>query len=137
VVYGGESCAAFSDSPQKAFRESGGVPKEVRTDSLSAAYRNHENTEVFTERFKSLMAHYNFTATRIDINVVHENGVIESSNRHIMRRENKHCVHAVRSILTAVMTMKALFSGLLTVVISVSIPPSSKSSDNYSHYRYG
>jgi hypothetical protein len=83
VVYGGESFAAFSDSLQKAFRESGGVPKEVRTDSLSAAYRNHDNAEAFTERYKSLMAHYGFTATRNNTGVAHENGVIESSNRHV------------------------------------------------------
>lgn len=83
VVYGGESFAAFSDSLQKAFRESGGVPKEVRTDSLSAAYRNHDNAEAFTERYKSLMSHYGFTATRNNTGVAHENGVIESSNRHI------------------------------------------------------
>lgn len=83
VIYGGESFAAFSDGLQNAFRASGGVPKEVRTDSLSAAYRNHDNAEMFTERYASLMAHYGFTGTRNNTGVAHENGVIESSNRHI------------------------------------------------------
>ena len=83
VIYGGESFAAFSDRLQNAFRASGGVPKEVRIDSLSAAYRNHDDAGKFTERYSSLMVHYGFTDTRNNIGVAHENGVIESSNRHI------------------------------------------------------
>jgi len=83
VIYGGESFAAFSDGLQNAFRASGGVPKEVRTDSLSAAYRNYDDAGKFTERYALLMSHYGFTGTRNNTGVAHENGVIESSNRHI------------------------------------------------------
>lgn len=83
VIYGGESFAAFADGLQNAFAKSGGVPKEVRTDSLSAAYKNSGELEDFTQRYQELMAHYHFTASRNNTGVAHENGVIESSNRHV------------------------------------------------------
>ena len=83
VVYDGESFAAFSDGLQNAFNKSGGVPQEVRTDSLSAAYKNSGNDDDFTQRYQEMMAHYGFNATRNNTGIAHENGVIESSNRHI------------------------------------------------------
>lgn len=83
VTYGGESFAAFSDGLQNAFAKSGGVPMEVRTDSLSAAYKNNGGLDDFTQRYHELMKHYGFTATRNNTGIAHENGVIESSNRHI------------------------------------------------------
>lgn len=64
VTYGGESFAAFSDGLQNAFAKSNRVPTEVRTDSLSAAYKNSGSTEDFTARYQELIAHYGFTATR-------------------------------------------------------------------------
>lgn len=83
VVYGGESFTAFSDGLQKAFRSAGGVPKVVRTDSLSAAYRNHTNEDDLTERFNELVQHYGFKATRNNRGVAHENGAIESPHGHL------------------------------------------------------
>ena len=83
VIYGGESFAAFSDGLQKAFKAAGGVPKEVRTDSLSAAYRNHSNDDDLTERFNELVQHYGFKATRNNRGVAHENGAIESPHGHL------------------------------------------------------
>jgi hypothetical protein len=83
VIYGGESFAAFSDGLQKAFKAAGGVPKVVRTDSLSAAYRNHANDDDFTERFNELIQHYGFKATRNNRGVAHENGAIESPHGHL------------------------------------------------------
>lgn len=83
VIYGGESFAAFSDGLQNAFAKSKGVPKEVRTDSLSAAYKNSGSVEDFTARYQELIAHYGFVATRNNTGVAHENGAIESPNRHI------------------------------------------------------
>jgi hypothetical protein len=50
---------------------------------LSTAYRNYHGAEAFTERYALLMEHYGFTGTRNNISIAHENGVIESSNRHI------------------------------------------------------
>tara|TARA_R110002020_G_scaffold54936_1_gene152760 strand:+ start:2363 stop:3856 length:1494 start_codon:yes stop_codon:yes gene_type:complete len=83
VIYGGESFAAFSDGVQNAFKAAGGVPKEVRTDSLSAAYRNHTNDNDFTERFNELVTHYGFKATRNNRGIAHENGAIESPHGHL------------------------------------------------------
>ena len=83
VTYGGESFAAFSDGLQNAFAKSKGVPQEVRTDSLSAAYKNNGTLEDFTARYEELIAHYGFIATRNNRGVAHENGAIESSNRHV------------------------------------------------------
>ncbi|MBL4607751.1 MAG: IS21 family transposase [Pseudomonadales bacterium] len=83
VTYGGESFSAFSDGLQNAIHSSGGVPLEVRTDSLSAAYKNHQETEDFTARFAELISNYGFKATRNNRGVAHENGAIESPNRHI------------------------------------------------------
>jgi hypothetical protein len=83
VTYGGESFAAFSDGLQNAFLASGGVPIEVRTDSLSAAYKNHQETFDFTDRFAELVSNYGFKATRNNRGIAQENGAIESPNRHI------------------------------------------------------
>jgi transposase len=68
---------------QNAFAKSKGVPQEVRTDSLSAAYKNNGTIEDFTARYEELVAHYGFIATRNNRGVAHENGAIESSNRHV------------------------------------------------------
>lgn len=83
VTYGGESFAAFSDGLQNAFLASGGVPIEVRTDSFSAAYKNHQEISDFTDRFADLVSNYGFKATRNNRGVAQENGAIESPNRHI------------------------------------------------------
>ena len=83
VTYCGESFSAFSDGLQNALRSSGGVPLEVRTDSLSAAYKNHQEADDFTARFADLISHYGFKASRNNRGVAHENGAIESPNRHI------------------------------------------------------
>jgi len=83
VIYGGESFAAFSDGLQNALIAAGGVPAEIRTDSLSAAYKNRTEQDDFTERFTELMRHYGFKASRNNRGVAQENGAIESPNRHI------------------------------------------------------
>ncbi|WP_404399918.1 IS21 family transposase [Idiomarina seosinensis] len=82
VIYGGESFAAFSDGLQNALHAAGGVPKEIRTDSLSAAYKNHSSADDLTERFNDLVKHYGFRATRNNPGVAHENGAIESPHGH-------------------------------------------------------
>lgn len=65
VVYGGESFVAVATGLQNAFTQSNGVPQEVRTDSLSAAYKNHSNEILFTERFSELSMHYSFKPSKI------------------------------------------------------------------------
>lgn len=83
VVYSGESFAAFSSGLQNAFAAAQGVPKKVRTDSLSAAYKNRSTHHDFTERYAELAQHYGFTPTRNNLGVAHENGAIEAAHRHL------------------------------------------------------
>src|SRR5690606_585641 len=83
---GGESFTALSDGLQNAFWRSGGVPRELRTDSLSAAYKNRAEHEDFTKQFEQLCQHYGVRATRNNRGVAHENGAIESPNNHLKRQ---------------------------------------------------
>ncbi|MDD2801447.1 MAG: hypothetical protein PHE96_08320 [Methylococcales bacterium] len=41
IVLGGESYSALADGLQSALTLAGGSPREHRTDSLSAAFKNH------------------------------------------------------------------------------------------------
>lgn len=86
VTYGGESFSALSDGLQRAFRASGGVPRQLRTDSLSAAYKNQQEQDDFTERFATFCQHYGVHATRNNRGLAHENGAIESPNNHIKQQ---------------------------------------------------
>lgn len=86
AVCGGESFTALSDGLQNAFWKSDGVPKELRTDSLSAAYKNRTEQDDFTRNFEQLCQHYGICATRNNRGLAHENGAIESPNNHIKRQ---------------------------------------------------
>jgi hypothetical protein len=85
VVLGGESFVALSEGMQNALWSLGGVPEEHRTDSLSAAYCNHDQDarEDLTRRYEELCAHYGMTPTRNNTGVAHENGSIEGSHGHL------------------------------------------------------
>nr|WP_231926573.1 hypothetical protein [Shewanella benthica] len=86
VVLGGESFESLSSGLQNAFWQSGGVPLTHRTDSLSAAFKNHTEAEVLTERYTKLCTHYGVKATRNNKGVAHENGAIEGPNGHLKRK---------------------------------------------------
>ncbi len=81
-----ESFEALSAGIQKAFWEFGGVPLRHRTDSLSAAVRNHSSRKTLTDRYAALMTHYRCEAERTNARCANENGDVESSNRHIKER---------------------------------------------------
>jgi hypothetical protein len=87
VVLGGESFVALAEGLQNALWALGGVPKEHRSDSLSAAFRNLDKAaeEDLTQRYKDLMSHYGMTASRNNPGVAHENGSIESPHGHLKR----------------------------------------------------
>src|SRR4051794_27368477 len=55
VVLGGESFVALAAGLQDALWSLGGAPREHRTDSLSAAFRNleHEAAEDLTRRYEA------------------------------------------------------------------------------------
>jgi hypothetical protein len=85
VVLGGESFAALAEGLQNALWALGGAPKEHRSDSLSAAFRNltADARDDVTQRYAALMGHYGMTATRNNRGVAHENGSIESAHGHL------------------------------------------------------
>lgn len=88
VILGGESFTALSEGLQEALWRLGGAPKEHRTDSLSAAFKNLEQEAARDgcEGYKLLCEHYGMTPTRNNLGVSHENGSIESPHGHLKRR---------------------------------------------------
>ncbi|MGB4779489.1 IS21 family transposase, partial [Microbacterium sp.] len=85
VVLGGESFTALAENLQNALWTLGGVPGEHRSDSLSAAYRNldAEAAQDVTRRYDEFCAHYGMVASRCNPGEAHENGAVESHNRHL------------------------------------------------------
>ena len=88
IILGGESYTALAEGLQEALQRLGGAPREHRTDSLSAAYKNLSKSEQedLTERYQSLCEHYDMSPTRNNRGVSHENGAVESPHGHIKNR---------------------------------------------------
>ena len=83
VVDTGESFEALSAGLQNALWQAGGCPKEHRSDSLSAAFKNLKQEEDFTVRYAALLDHYGMQGTRNNRGLGHENGSVESSHRFL------------------------------------------------------
>jgi len=85
VILGGESYVALAEGLQNALWALGGAPREHRSDSLSAAFRNLDcdAREDLTQRYDALCAHYHMEPTRNNRGVAHENGAIESPHGHL------------------------------------------------------
>lgn len=64
------------------------MPKQHRTDSLSAAYRNlgGVRNKPLTRLDDDLCTHYRMQPTRNNTSIAHENGSIESSHGHLKNR---------------------------------------------------
>ena len=87
IIQGGESYVALSEGLQNALFASGGAPRQHRTDSLSAAYRNAgRNHKRLTQLYEHLCRHYHLEATRNNKGIAHENGSIESPHGHLKNR---------------------------------------------------
>ena len=88
VVLGGESYTALAEGLQDALWRLGAVPKEHRSDSLSAAFRNltKDASEDITRRYQQFCQHYGMVATRNNRGKGHENGAIESPHGHLKKR---------------------------------------------------
>jgi len=88
VIQSGESFQALSEGLQEALLALGGAPKEHRTDSLSAAFKNLTDDEKqdLTNRYQELCHHYNMIPTRNNKGESHENGSVESSHGHLKNR---------------------------------------------------
>jgi hypothetical protein len=80
-----ESFESLSNGFQNALWELGGVPREHRTDRLSAAINNLSNTEEFTQRYKRLLAHYKIKGQKTQAESPHENGDIEQSHYRLKK----------------------------------------------------
>ena len=65
-MLGGESFVALAEGLQNALWSLGGAPREHRSDSLSAAFRNLDKNaqDDLTRRYEELCAHYGMTPTR-------------------------------------------------------------------------
>ena len=87
VVLGGESYVALAEGLQDALWALGGVPKEHRTDSLSAAFRNlkREARDDLTARYEALLEDYGMEGSRNNRGRAHENGAIEGPHGHLKR----------------------------------------------------
>jgi len=85
VVLGGERFVALAEGLQNALWALGGAPREHRTDSLSAAFRNLDRAarEDLTRRYAALCEHYGMTPSRNNRGVAHENGSIEGPHGHL------------------------------------------------------
>ena len=85
VILGGESYVALAEGLQNALWALGGAPREHRSDSLSAAFRNLNVAarEDLTVRYDALCAHYGMEPSRNNRGVAHENGSIESPHGHL------------------------------------------------------
>jgi hypothetical protein len=84
---------ALAEGLQNALWALGGAPREHRSDSLSAAFRNldREAREDLTSRYDALCTHYHMEPTRNNRGLAHENGAIESPHGHLK--------HAIRDAL--------------------------------------
>ena len=84
----GESFTKFGQGLNEALEYAGGVPQELRTDSLSAAFKNlsKQAKEDLTRRFKALAEHVGLEPSRINRGKSHENGSVESPHRHFKDR---------------------------------------------------
>ena len=85
VILGGESYVALAVGLQNALWALGGAPREHRSDSLSAAFRNLDPAarKDLTTRYDQLCTHYQMEPTRNNRGVAHENGSIESAHGHL------------------------------------------------------
>ena len=79
---------ALSQGLQNALAASGGVPRELRTDRLSAACRNRNGSFAadITRRYHALCHHYGLAYSRNNRGVAHENGRVESPHGHLKGR---------------------------------------------------
>lgn len=85
-VQGGESFESLTTGLLKAFQDTGGVPIQLRTDSLSAAFKNKPNKSELTERYHQFCHQMGFEPCRNNPGVAHENGAIEAAHGHLKRR---------------------------------------------------
>ncbi len=80
-----ESYESLSEGLQNALHELGGVPKNHRTDRLSAAVHKECNPNEFTPKYEALLKHYGLTGQKIRAGKANENGDIEQSHNRFKK----------------------------------------------------
>lgn len=80
-----ESYESLSEGLQYSFWELGGVPEELRTDSLSAAVHKECNPQEFTDRYQGLLEHYDLTGKKTQPGKANENGDIEQRHNRFKK----------------------------------------------------
>jgi hypothetical protein len=78
-----ESFEALATGLQDALHTAGGVPRRVRSDSLSAAVNNLSSDKEFAAQYQTLLDHYGVRGHRINVRKPHENGDVESAHGHL------------------------------------------------------
>jgi hypothetical protein len=79
-----ESFESLAEGLQNALWELGGVPAMHQTDNLSAALKR-ESPEIFTARWKALLAHYRLEGAHTQPASPNENGDIEQRHHRFKR----------------------------------------------------
>ena len=94
---------ALAGGLQDALWALGGVPKEHRTDSLSAAFRNlkREAGEDLTARYEALLDDYDMKGSRNNRGRAHENGSVDGPHGHLKRAIGDALLLKVASIFTS------------------------------------
>jgi hypothetical protein len=72
-----ESFESLSEGLQQALWELGGVPREHRSDRMSAAVNNLTDRREFTQAYESLLKHYGLEGQKIQAGRANENGDVE------------------------------------------------------------
>jgi Mu transposase, C-terminal domain len=72
-----ESFESVSEGLQNALWELGGVPREHRSDRMSAAVNNLSDAREFTAAYASLLRHYGLGGQKIQAGKANENGDVE------------------------------------------------------------
>jgi hypothetical protein len=77
-----ESFEALAEGIEVCLWQLGGVPRQHRTDHLSAAMRplDGDGRRQATDRYAALMAHYGMEPTTNNLGVAHENGDVEQAH---------------------------------------------------------
>ena len=82
-----ETFEALTGGLQESLWKLGGVPREHRTDNLSAATHELRRTggRAFNRAYQEFLAHYGLVASRNYPGNAHENGDVESAHGHFKR----------------------------------------------------
>lgn len=82
-----ESFESLAEGLESCLWRLGGVPREHRTDHLSAALRplDEEGRVQATARYKALLAHYGLAPTANNVGEAHENGDVEQAHHRFKK----------------------------------------------------